>query len=81
MDGLIAILQTDEQYLGHGYGSLVVKAIAKKIAQLGHSSYSAVNEKNSASRALFSRVGFIPIGHVYCIVTANAWASVMGNSS
>lgn len=75
-DGLIGILQTDEQHLGHGYGSLVVKAVAKKIAEMGHDSYAAVNEKNLASCALFSRLGFISIGNVYCIVTLNAWKSV-----
>lgn len=81
VDGLIGILQTDEQYQGHGYGSLVVRASAKKFAQMGRDSYAAVNEKNIASRKLFSRLGFVPIGYVYCIVTENAWISTMKTDS
>lgn len=80
-DGLIGILQTDEKYQGHGYASSVVKASAKKFAQMGRDSYAAVNEGNIASRALFSKLGFVPIGDVYCIVTENAWNSVMQNGS
>lgn len=81
VDGLIGILQTDEKYQGHGYGSLVVKASAKIFAQMGRDSYAAVNEGNIASRTLFSRLGFNPIGYVYCIVTDNAWNSIMQNGS
>lgn len=80
MDGLIGILQTDEQYQGHGYGSLVVKSVAKITAQMGQDSYAAVNENNIASRTLFSRLGFIPIGYVYCIVTENAWTTMKNDS-
>lgn len=62
-------------YYGKGYGSLVVKALAKKMAEMGRDMYSAVNEENMPSKTLFSRLGAKSIGYVYCIATENAWTA------
>lgn len=75
-DGVMGILQTDEQYLRRGYGSLVLKAAARKVAQMGHDIYSAVNEANIPSQKVVDRVGYNRIGYVYCIVTENAWNAI-----
>uniref|UniRef100_A0AAG5DFG6 N-acetyltransferase domain-containing protein n=1 Tax=Anopheles atroparvus TaxID=41427 RepID=A0AAG5DFG6_ANOAO len=47
-----------------GYGTLVVKAFAKKLAELGHNSYASVLVDNEPSKALFESVGFKAIGRV-----------------
>lgn len=70
---MIGVLQTDEKYQGQGYGSLVAKVFAKKVAEMDQDIYSSVNEKNQPSRALFEKLGANPIGNIYCIVTENAW--------
>lgn len=72
-DGLLGILQTDENYYGNGYGSLVCQAISREIGEMGHDMYSAVNEANTPSRALFIKLGAKSIDSVYCIATENAW--------
>lgn len=70
---MLGVLQTDEKYKGQGFGSLVVKAFSKKVAELDQDIYIEVNEKNQASRTLFEKLGATSIGHIYCIVTENAW--------
>lgn len=70
---MIGVLQTDKNYLGHGYGSLVAKAISKKIAELNQDTYFAVSESNHACRSMFEKFGASSIGNIYCIVTENAW--------
>lgn len=74
-DGLIGILQTDENHLRHGYGSMVSKAIARKVADIGQDVYAAIHEENIASRSVYDKFGAFPIGNNYCIVTENAWAA------
>lgn len=59
-DGLIGILQTDENHLRHGYGSLVSKAIARKIADIGQDVYCAIHEENIASRSVYDKFGAFP---------------------
>lgn len=68
-------MQTDERFYGKGYGTLVVKAISRKIAEIGHDIYAGVFEKNTPSRILFDRLGFKPIGDVHWIVTKITWTS------
>lgn len=70
--GLLGALQTDEQYFGKGYGSLVIKGISKKIAQRGHDIYAGVIEENAPSRGLFGKLGFVSVGEV-------RWIMVMKN--
>lgn len=70
---MLGVLQTDENYKGQGYGTLVVKAFSKKVAEIDQDTYIEVNEKNEASRALFEKLGATSIDNIYCIVTENAW--------
>lgn len=70
---MLGVLQTNEEYMGQGFGSLVVKDISKKIAELDQDIYIEIAEKNQASRSLFEKFGATSIGNIYCIVTENAW--------
>ena len=67
--GLLFSLQSDKSYRKRGYGSLVLKALAKNVAELGNDSYGAVSEDNIASRTLFDRLDFKVIGKVYFLLT------------
>lgn len=69
-------LQTDMDYLGHGYASLVVKAISKQVAELGHDITVGVFDVNTPSRALFEKLGFNVIGNVHWICTKITWDDV-----
>lgn len=71
--GLLGALQTDKDYFGHGYGSLVAKYVSKKIAEMGHDIYAGIIEKNYPSRKLFDKLGFKSIGQVHWITTKITW--------
>uniref|UniRef100_A0A182T8E3 N-acetyltransferase domain-containing protein n=1 Tax=Anopheles maculatus TaxID=74869 RepID=A0A182T8E3_9DIPT len=45
-----------------GYGSLVIKAIARRLAEQGYSTYASVRLTNVASRQLFEKLGFRIVG-------------------
>lgn len=72
--GLLGGLKTDEQYYGHGYGSLVTRALSRKIAELGDDVYSAIYLDNIPSHSLFKKLGFKPVGKVYFIQTKISWS-------
>lgn len=72
--GLLGALQTDENYYGHGYGSLVVKYLSKVIAEMDHGVYAGIFEQNTASRSLFSKLGFTSIGEVHWTTTKITWS-------
>lgn len=67
-------LQTDPNYLGHGYGTIVVKHLSKKIAEMGHDINAGIFEKNYPSRNLFEKLGFKSIGEVHWITTKHNWS-------
>lgn len=68
--GLLFSLQSDKKnYRKRGFGSVVLKALAKKCAEPGNDSYGAVSEENIASRTLFERLDFKVIGRVYFLRT------------
>lgn len=71
--GLLLALQTDKEHFGHGYAALVVKAISKQIAELGHDITAGVFEVNTPSRSLFEKLGFKVIGNVNWICTKLTW--------
>lgn len=73
--GLLCALQTDRNYYRSGYGLLVVKAISKKIAEMGHDPYAGINEPNTASRSLFKQLGYTSVGKVYWPTTNQNWSS------
>lgn len=66
-------LQTDDNYRGHGYASLVVKAISKRIAELGHDVYAGIFEDNIPSQRLFGKIGFRKVAHFNWIITKHSW--------
>lgn len=66
--GLVGILQTDEKFVGKGYGSLVTKALLKKIAETGDNIYTGFFEHNIPSRSLFEQLGFKQIGEIHYIL-------------
>lgn len=62
-------LQTLENYQKRGFGSLVTKALAKKVAELGHDSYTTIYDDNVASQNLFEKIGFQSKGRTYMLRT------------
>lgn len=71
--GLLLDLQTDKDHYGYGYGSLVTRMLSKQIADLGHDIFAGIFEVNTASRALFSKLGFKVIAKVNWICTKIDW--------
>ncbi|XP_065080177.1 uncharacterized protein LOC135703015 [Ochlerotatus camptorhynchus] len=69
--GAIAALQVAKEHLRKGYGSIVVKAIAKEMAKVGMNCYASVHCKNLISNLLFKKLGFVPIGS-YCVAQTRA---------
>lgn len=65
LSGLFSGLQTHDSYRQHGFGSLVTKALAKKVAEMGHDSYAGIADENISSRRLFEKVGFRATGRLY----------------
>uniref|UniRef100_A0A182MZ90 N-acetyltransferase domain-containing protein n=1 Tax=Anopheles dirus TaxID=7168 RepID=A0A182MZ90_9DIPT len=57
-----------------GYGSLVIKALAQRLAEQGHSTYASVRRTNVASRRLFEKLGFRVAGEA-------SWLKNMRKSS
>lgn len=62
-------LQTHKSYQKHGFGSLVTRALAKRVAELGHDSYTTIFDDNIASQSLFEKIGFQAKGKVYLLRT------------
>lgn len=65
LSGLFSGLQTHHSYRQHGFGSLVTKALAKKVAEMGHDSYAGIGDDNNSSQRLFGKLGFRPAGRLY----------------
>lgn len=63
--GLLFSLQSDRNFRKRGYCSLVLKALAKKVAKIGNDSYGAVSEDNIAPRTFFGKIDFKVIGKVH----------------
>lgn len=73
MSGPILALQTDENHYGRGYASLVVKAIAKQVAELGYDVDAGVYDHNIPSKKLFEKLGFEPVTAINLITTKHTW--------
>lgn len=69
-DGLLAALQVDHKYKRRGFGTLVVKAISRRIAALGDDVAAEIYAKNKASCSLFLKLGFQVIDQCHWINTA-----------
>ncbi|KAL3268354.1 hypothetical protein HHI36_007470 [Cryptolaemus montrouzieri] len=63
--GHINLLQTEEKYKGKGYGSIMVQAMAKKIAEDGYIPVATVIVHNTPSVNLFNKLGFKIIAKSY----------------
>lgn len=48
----------DSNYKQRGLGTLLVKAMSKKLAELNMDIYASVTMENVASRCLFEKIGF-----------------------
>lgn len=62
--GGIAALQVDEEFKRKGLGTLVVKAISRKIAEAGHDAYAAIDDDNEASQSTFKKLGFSSVFNI-----------------
>lgn len=71
--GPLLALQTNKDHFGHGYGSVVTRAISKQIAELGHDLYAGIFEENKPSRNLFEKLGYRSIGNFHWICTKFSW--------
>lgn len=69
LSGLFSGLQTHDNYRKHGFGSLVTKALAKKVAEMGHDSYAGIGDDNIPSQKLFEKIGFRATGRLYWVRT------------
>lgn len=56
--GMLGAIQVDSKHLGKGYGSIVCRAITKKLAELGEDAFACVGEHNIQSNRMFSSTGF-----------------------
>lgn len=56
--GHINLLQTEKEYMGRGYGKVMVRVMAKNLAERGYVPVATVLTKNIASNALFRKQGF-----------------------
>lgn len=56
--GPVGVLQVDNDCRGQGYGSLVCRAISRKIGEAGDDVYAGVFEANTRSRRMFESCGF-----------------------
>lgn len=66
-------MQTDKQFLGQGYASLVAKSIVKQVAELGHDVLVGMVKDNTASMSLFGKLGFERIDTLDWVSTNIYW--------
>lgn len=67
-------LQTDKDHYGRGYGSLVKKALSKKIAETGCDVYTGTREANVAVIRLYEKIGFEKLKSMkYWLCTKGSW--------
>lgn len=60
-NGLLGLIQVDESQMRKGYGSLITKALSKKIAEEFNSDISAlIKRDNVSSMNMFTKLGFKP---------------------
>ncbi|GAB0099331.1 glycine-N-acyltransferase-like protein 3 isoform X1 [Sergentomyia squamirostris] len=67
--GALGALQVDEQFKRRGLGTLVAKAMIRKLTDLRMDTFAFVNVDNAPSRRMFENLGFIQIDYVYWLRT------------
>ena len=63
--GTLAGLQVDENHQRKGLGALIVRAMAKQLAESGEDTITSVIHENEASQATFRKLGFQYIGRSF----------------
>lgn len=71
--GQLAALQTLKEYRKKGYGTLVVKHLAKYLAEEGFDSCATINSENTASEALMKKLGFEKLFKCQYIAVVNKY--------
>lgn len=56
--GILGILQTVEEYKRRGFGSLMIKFLAKLLAEEGIDPVTSVSIHNTASKNMMRKIGF-----------------------
>ena len=59
------MLQVEDKHKRKGYATILTKAMAKLLAEVGYDSHSSVLYDNIASSKTFLRVGFKNVGSIY----------------
>lgn len=67
--GPLGALQVDEDYKRKGYGSLILKLMAIKLAEIDHDTLGCIVLKNVASHDMFKKNGFKVVDNVYFMTT------------
>ncbi|KXJ71150.1 hypothetical protein RP20_CCG021345 [Aedes albopictus] len=67
--GAIGPLEVAKNQLRKGYGSLILKAMAKEVAKIGLNCYGTVFSGNSPSVAMFEKAGFQSVDKHYFVRT------------
>ncbi|XP_050078284.1 uncharacterized protein LOC126565180 [Anopheles maculipalpis] len=60
--GAHGALEVPVEHRRKGYGTIVAKALAKKLAEMGFNSYAFIHTQNNPSREMFQKLGFEAIG-------------------
>lgn len=55
---MMGAIQVDSQHLGKGYGTIICRAMTKKLGDLGEDAFACVGEHNTPSNRMFSSAGF-----------------------
>ncbi|XP_019550971.3 uncharacterized protein LOC109420951 isoform X1 [Aedes albopictus] len=67
--GTLAALQVDAEHLRKGFGSLVVRAVAKEMTKVGMNCQAIVHCANEISNAMFTKLGFEVVGSCFVVRT------------
>ncbi|XP_053692540.1 glycine N-acyltransferase-like [Sabethes cyaneus] len=66
--GEMALLHVDPEFRRQGFGSLLIKACARRLATEGQPVYANITSSNEPSQKLFLSVGFLPRERVHWVV-------------
>lgn len=67
--GVLGALQVDSQHVGKGYGSIVCRAITKRLGDMGHDAFTCVGQDNAPSNRVFLSAGYKVIDKTYWLRT------------
>jgi ribosomal protein S18 acetylase RimI-like enzyme len=67
--GPLGALQVDENHFQRGFGTIVAKAMAKKLAESGKDTFALVGQQNIPSQKMFEKIGFKHVDDAYWLRT------------